>query len=187
MPSHIVRSGSNIGQHYRVSHTNWSTVMDTCAISVSESQFVEVYECTVDDPSLNGIIINIRARQDTMRVFVHHNTITQRQAPVPTGAVGTSTFGTMIAGGILMQSAPAAASTYFANPVTWAMPGGSGVQATQNVQVSNNQYFVGDLSTTPRFVWRNGAAGANTTYHTANAYTTLRNAQQPGHGELITV
>lgn len=173
----IVGSGSNIGAHYRASHTNWSTVFDTCAISLSESQFVECYNNTVIDPSLNGVIVNIRGRQDTHHVFSHHNVIEQRQTPVPTGDVGTSTFGTMIAGGAVMLSAPSPADTYFNNPVTWSMPAvgpsaGSGISATQSVQVSANTYRVGNLSTTARFVWRNGAAGAGTTYMTANTYIT---------------
>lgn len=179
----IVHSGHNIGDHYRASHTNWSTVMDTCGISISESQYVECYNNTVDSTSLNGIIVNVRSRATTHHVFVHDNTSTQRQAPIPTGDTGTSTFGTMIAGGINMSGTTETAASIFANPVTWSMPAvgpssGSGVSASQSVQVSGNHYRIGSLTTTPRFVWRNGASGTGTTYMAAtsgagNNYTAL--------------
>ena len=165
--STIRGSGLNIGDHYRHTHTNWSTCLDTCAISISESQWVECYDNDVAD-SLNGIVVNIRGRQNTNNVFVHDNKVKMTGAPVPTGAPGTSTFGTMIAAGAVMASAPNAASTYFAAS-NWTMPGGSGLQANCNVQVSSNSYEVSGLTDVARFAWLNNA-GTGTSYFTASAY-----------------
>lgn len=174
----ITRSGVDIGAHYKASHTNWATVMDTAAISISECQVVEVFGNTITDPNLNGIIVNIRGRKETDRVAVHSNYVEQKQAAIPTGAAGTSTVGTMIAAGINMSGAPSAASVYFDTALTWTMPNvgvtaGSGKTHTKKVVVSANTYDVGaDKTTAKRFVWKN-SGGTGTTYYSHDAYVAL--------------
>jgi len=164
----ISGSGYDIGPHYRAAHSNWNTVFDTCAVSISECQYAEVYGNTVDTSCKNGIIVIVRTRQTTHHIFVHDNTVTQRQAPIRTG-VSLGTTGTMVAAGVAMLSSSQPASEIFDNAVSWSMPGGSGETATEMVSVRDNIYYVGDLNTTARFTHINGA-GTGTTYMTANAY-----------------
>ncbi|HET7739991.1 MAG TPA: right-handed parallel beta-helix repeat-containing protein, partial [Mycobacterium sp.] len=171
----ITSSGYDIGPHYRTSHANWNSVMDTCAISVSESQYVEVNNNQVIGHNLNGIIMNIRGRQDTHHVFIHDNYVEQLQAPIRTGT-STSTTGTMVAAGINVSGAPSAASTYFNVAEVWSMPAvgaysGSGISTTYRNEVSNNTYLISDNTSTFRFVWLNDAA-TGTTYRTGSTYTT---------------
>lgn len=171
----ITGSGYDIGGHYRTAHSNWNTVMDTAAISISECQYVECYNNKVVGHNLNGIIVNIRGRQDTQHVFVHDNHVEQLQAPVRTG-VSTSTTGTMVAAGMNMSGAPNPASSYFNVAEVWSMPAvgaysGSGISTTYRNEVSNNSYLISDNSTTFRFVWLNDA-GTGTTYRTGATYAT---------------
>lgn len=182
----ITGSGTDIGDHYRASHSNWNTPMDSCAISISEAQYVECYGNQILGKNLNGIVVNIRGRQDTQHVYVHDNFVDMQQAPVRTGT-STNTTGTMIAAGMLMSGAPNAASTYFGVAEAWSMPSvgsysGSGLTTTYRNEVSGNTYIVSDLSTTPRFVWLNDA-GTGTTYRTGATYTT----KNPTDATAITV
>lgn len=172
----IDSSGINTGAHYKAAHqypASQNAPADTCAISISESSYVEVTGNTVADPSLNGIVVNVRGRTNASasgsdHVHVFGNTVTQRQTPIYVDSTNTSTVGTMIAGGVNLVGAPQALS-YYTTANSWTMPAvgpyaSSGVPATRLVDVHANHYRVGDLTTTRRFAYGKGV------YQTANSY-----------------
>lgn len=175
----ITNSGHNIGDLYRHIHqapSTWYAPADTCAIGISESSYVEVYGNSVSDPCLNGIVVLCRGRTTASasggdHIFVHDNDVEQRQAPINVDSNQNTTNGTMIAGGLLLAGAPQSLAYYTAS-ATWSMPNvgpysGSGKTANRLIDVRENSYKVGSMST-KRFAWGSYTYVTGTTYSSSN-------------------